>query len=70
MAYAYDLNQFRLYLQAACSDSVLTSSFLRELKAKGVTKQNAEKVQLKSKTREPGARSKKQEAAAMSSGEC
>jgi ATP-binding cassette, subfamily F, member 1 len=32
---------------------------LRELKAKGVTKQNAEKQQLKAKSREPGARSKK-----------
>lgn len=41
---------------------------LRELKNKGVTKQNAEKVQLKAKSREPGARSKKQEAAAAASG--
>ena len=43
---------------------------LRELKAKGVTKQNAEKkaVEEKSKKREPGARSKKQEAAAVASG--
>lgn len=42
---------------------------LRELKAKGVTQKNAEKVQLKSKSREPGARSnKKAEAAAMASG--
>jgi ATP-binding cassette subfamily F protein 1 len=43
---------------------------LRELKSKGVTKQNAEKKALeeKSKKREPGARSKKQEAAAVSSG--
>ena len=43
---------------------------LRELKAKGVTKQNAEKQtkEEKAKKREPGARSKKQEAAAVSSG--
>ena len=41
---------------------------LRELKAKGVTKSNAEQVQLKSKSREPGARSKKQEAKAVASG--
>lgn len=41
---------------------------LRELKAKGLTKENAEKAQLKAKSREPGARSKKQEAAAASSG--
>jgi ATP-binding cassette subfamily F protein 1 len=41
---------------------------LRELKSKGVTKENAEKVQIKSRSREPGARSKKAEAAAASSG--
>lgn len=41
---------------------------LRELKAKGVTKQNAEKAQLKAKSREPGARSKKNEAAAAAMG--
>jgi ATP-binding cassette subfamily F protein 1 len=41
---------------------------LRELKAKGVTQKNAEKAQLKAKSREPGARSKKQEAAAAASG--
>lgn len=41
---------------------------LRELKAKGVSKQNAEKEQLKQKSREPGARSKKQEAAAQAGG--
>ena len=41
---------------------------LRELKAKGATKDKAEKVQLKAKSREPGARSKKQEAAAAASG--
>jgi len=41
---------------------------LRELKNKGITKQNAEKAQLKAKSREPGARSKKQEAAAAASG--
>ena len=34
----------------------------------GITQKNAEKVQLKSKSREPGARSKKQEAASMSMG--
>ena len=41
---------------------------LRELKLKGVSKQNAEKDQLKQKGREPGARSKKQEAAAQAGG--
>ena len=41
---------------------------LKELKAKGVTKENAEKAQLKNKAREPGARSKKAEAAAAVSG--
>lgn len=41
---------------------------LRELKAKGVTKQNAEKAQVKAKSREPGARSKKADAAAVASG--
>jgi len=41
---------------------------LRELKAKGVTQKNAEKAQLKSKSREPGARAKKAEAAAAASG--
>jgi ATP-binding cassette, subfamily F, member 1 len=42
---------------------------LRELKAKGVTKANAEKEQLKQKGREPGARSqRKAEAAAAASG--
>ena len=41
---------------------------IRELKAKGVTRQNAEKEQLKQKKREPGARNKKLEAAAQSSG--
>eukprot|EP01033_Poteriospumella_lacustris_P001512 gene1513-1090_t len=42
---------------------------LKELKAKGLTKENAEKAQLKSKAREPGARAnKKQEAANAASG--
>jgi len=42
---------------------------LRELKAKGQTKQSAEKSLLKSKSREPGARaSKKQQAANVTSG--
>ena len=41
---------------------------LKELKAKGLTKENAEKAQLKSKAREPGARAKKAEAAAAASG--
>ncbi|CAE7632571.1 ABCF4, partial [Symbiodinium microadriaticum] len=41
---------------------------LRELKSKGQTKQNAEKAVLKSKSREPGARAKKQAAAAQASG--
>jgi ATP-binding cassette subfamily F protein 1 len=41
---------------------------LKELKSKGITKQNAEKEQLKVKAREPGARSKKAEAAAAASG--
>jgi ATP-binding cassette subfamily F protein 1 len=41
---------------------------LKELKAKGITKQNAEKEQLKSKGREPGARAKKLEAQQASSG--
>jgi len=39
---------------------------LREMKSKGQTKQNAEKSLLKSKSREPGARSKKAEAASAS----
>jgi ATP-binding cassette, subfamily F, member 1 len=41
---------------------------LRELKASGQTKGQAEKALLKSKSREPGARSKKVEAAAAASG--
>lgn len=41
---------------------------LRELKAKGITKENAEKAQLKAKSREPGARTKKKEAEAAASG--
>ena len=41
---------------------------LKELKAKGVTKDKAEKLELKSKAREPGARSKKADAAAAASG--
>lgn len=41
---------------------------LKELKAKGITKENAEKAQLKAKSREPGARTKKLEAAAAASG--
>ena len=41
---------------------------LREMKAKGLSKQNAEKEQLKAKSREPGARSKKQDAALAASG--
>lgn len=42
---------------------------IRAMKAKGLTKENAEKEQLKSKSREPGARSKKKDdAAAVSSG--
>jgi len=41
---------------------------LRELKASGQTKGQAEKVLLKSKSREPGARSKKADAAAAASG--
>lgn len=41
---------------------------LKELKAKGVTKDNAEKAQIKSKSREPGARSKRADAAAVASG--
>jgi ATP-binding cassette subfamily F protein 1 len=42
---------------------------IREMKSKGMTKENAEKAELKSKTREPGARAaKKQEAAAAASG--
>lgn len=41
---------------------------LKELKGKGQTKQSAEKSVLKSKSREPGARSKKQTAAAAASG--
>lgn len=41
---------------------------LKELKSKGMTKQNAEKAQLKSKSREPGARTKKKEAASVASG--
>lgn len=39
------------------------------MKAKGMTKENAEKAQVKSKSREPGARSaKRQEAAAAAMG--
>jgi ATP-binding cassette subfamily F protein 1 len=41
---------------------------LKEMKAKGVTKENAEKAQLKAKSREPGARTKKKEVAAAASG--
>mmetsp|Transcript_26320 Transcript_26320/g.39018 ORF Transcript_26320/g.39018 Transcript_26320/m.39018 type:complete len:1021 (-) Transcript_26320:176-3238(-) len=41
---------------------------LREMKSKGQTKQNAEKNLLKAKSREPGARSKKQAAAEVASG--
>jgi ATP-binding cassette subfamily F protein 1 len=41
---------------------------LKELKAKGITKTNAEKEQIKSKSREPGARAKKIEAQQASSG--
>ena len=41
---------------------------LRELKANGQTKEKAEKSVLKSKSREPGARSKKADAAAAASG--
>jgi ATP-binding cassette subfamily F protein 1 len=41
---------------------------IREMKSKGVTKENAEKAQIKAKTREPGARSKKKEADAAASG--
>lgn len=42
---------------------------LKELKAKGITKENAEKAQLKAKSREPGARAnKKQEAAKAATG--
>jgi ATP-binding cassette subfamily F protein 1 len=42
---------------------------LKELKAKGITKENAEKEQIKAKSREPGARAnKKQEAANAATG--
>ena len=42
---------------------------LKELKSKGMTKENAEKAQVKSKSREPGARAaKKAEAASQSQG--
>lgn len=41
---------------------------LRELKAKGNSKESAEKAHLQKKVREPGARSKKQEAAAAAMG--
>lgn len=41
---------------------------LKEMKAKGITKDNAEKAELKAKSREPGARAKKQAAAAAASG--
>ena len=41
---------------------------LKEMKAKGITKENAEKAQIKAKSREPGARTKKKEVAAAASG--
>lgn len=42
---------------------------IRELKSKGITQTNAEKLQLKSKSREPGARSAKKAAQASGSSE-
>jgi ATP-binding cassette subfamily F protein 1 len=57
------------FLNSVCEEIIhLEEKKLRELKAKGITKQNAEKAQLKAKSREPGARSKKQDAAAAASG--
>jgi ATP-binding cassette subfamily F protein 1 len=41
---------------------------LKEMKAKGITKENAEKAQIKAKAREPGARTKKIQVAAAASG--